>query len=474
MSYQTQNTPDMSAVSAGQATWQPPTQSIWQSQTQPQMQQSAPPQAAIPAADPAVDMIRQKIRDLYAIEPDAAQEAAVIAQAPIHPGSRHQQYMQQLNASGASLADIQAAWHNYYVSLPDHEKYEVWQEFYVTNNASPVQQQFAAALQQPQPAAPVPASIPQPVRTRSRTNADRAKQMGNAVDQAVEQATAKFMGAAKSENVQDIKKRIFSSVSRAGKATLTADDPAHPRVKLGKKHHLQSLAFGLASGMVVVFIFLFSFFNEFLIAPFIQPSRQSGGTPVIVDPVSTVVSGGPKILIPKINVEIPVDYSQTTTDEKAIELALDKGIVHYPTTQRPGQAGNAAFFGHSSNNIFNPGKYKFAFVLLHKLETGDIFYLTDGSKTFAYQVFSKRVVQPSEVGVLNPIPGKNATATLITCDPPGTSINRLVVVGEQISPDPGGNAQPTTAPPVQTAAADTSDLPGNGPTLWSRIWGTIF
>ena len=60
----------------------------------------------------------------------------------------------------------------------------------------------------------------------------------------------------------------------------------------------------------------------------------------------------------------------------------------------------------------------------------------------------------------HPVPGYGSTATLITCDPPGTSTNRLIVVGQQISPDPSGNAQ-AAAPTATTAAPST--LPGNGP-----------
>ena len=236
--------------------------------------------------------------------------------------------------------------------------------------------------------------------------------------------------------------------------------------KLQTKHHLQSLLFGLGIGAIVVFIFLFGFFNEVVVAPFIQPSRTSASTPLIVSSTDISPTATPQVIIPKINVQIPVDYSQTTTNEAAIENALQDGVVHYPTTALPGQNGNAAFFGHSSNNIFNKGKYKFAFVLLHTLQKGDTFYLTYSGKVYVYKVISRTIVQPSQVGVLGPVPGVAATATLITCDPPGTSLHRLIVVGEQISPDPAGNS-------VSSASGATTvggtNLPGNGPTLWARF-----
>jgi hypothetical protein len=67
--------------------------------------------------------------------------------------------------------------------------------------------------------------------------------------------------------------------------------------------------------------------------------------------------------------------------------------------------------------------------------------------------------------------GKQATAELITCDPPGISTNRLVVWGEQISPSPTGN---TNAAPEQTQSVNSpSQLAGNGPSLWSQFVGKL-
>jgi LPXTG-site transpeptidase (sortase) family protein len=239
------------------------------------------------------------------------------------------------------------------------------------------------------------------------------------------------------------------------------------------KNQLRSMAFGVACGVVVVLAFSFTLFNEVIIAPFIRPGQHIAEAQV-VDPSGEIVDTSPKVVIPKINVDIPVVYG-ASADEKEFELALDNGVVHYPTTALPGQPGNAAFFGHSSNNIFNPGKYKFAFVLLHEIVTGDQFSLTYNGTQYTYEVISKQVVKPTDVGVLGPVDGQQATATLITCDPPGTSTNRLVVVGRQISPSLAGATTPAiqpTNPP--TTEALSSDLPGNGPGLLTRMWRSVF
>lgn len=435
--------------------------------------------SGVPADDEAgrlaaADLIRRKVAAAYGTEPDAQEELNEVSHM-VKPMSRHQEFMQNLKATGKSLVEIQAAWHAYYAGLSDAEKHEVWQEFYSNQHqaATPAQQEIhkqevarpVAATPQVKPAIIPSAATPAATAVTPQPAPGAASgvvQSSGAMAPADPQVDPKPTKGAAQPSVADIKERIRNTVSAGG--------------KLKPKHHLQSLGFGLACGTVVLVIFLFSFFNEVFLAPFIQPSRRVSETPVIVDPASTIVSKDPKVIIPKINVEIPVDYSQTTTDEKAIETALDSAVVHYPTTVRPGQTGNAAFFGHSSNNIFNPGKYKFAFVLLSELQLGDTFYLTYEGKAFAYEVISSRVVQPTEVSVLGPVEGQTATATLITCDPPGTSINRLVVVGKQVSPAPAGNVAPPAQPqtPVLSASAAQADLPGNGPTLWSRLWGSIF
>jgi LPXTG-site transpeptidase (sortase) family protein len=388
-------------------------------------------------AQAASDLIRQKLGRIYAEEPDATRELSEAADAPSR--SKHQEFMYALGASGKDLATIQTEWHKYYESLPPEEKHVVWQEFYASQALVTAQPYHATITADPAQAL---------AQHKNQTIAVNRKA-------ASRKKPAKLIDARSTREVQSA---IRDTVSAGG--------------KLQVKHHLQSLAFGLGMGMIVVIIFLFGFFNEVIIAPFIQPSRVAAATPIILSSNSVAPTTSPQVIIPKINVEIPVTYSETSTDENVIENDLEQGVVHYPTTVLPGQQGNAAFFGHSSNNIFNKGKYKFAFVLLHTLVTGDTFYLTNNDKVYVYKVISRTIVSPSDVSVLGAVPGQIATATLITCDPPGTSLNRLIVVGQQISPDPSGN---TAATPVAPAApTKTTVLPGNGPVLLSRFTSTIY
>lgn len=396
--------------------------------------------------NPAVELIRSKLDSIYATEPDVRQELAEAVQAP-KPLSKHQQFMQSLSTSGKPLADIQTEWHAYYAALPDQEKHQVWQEFYQANDRQPSAYTQYANQQ---------AAEQQALKTEKT---HRIKKTRPKVHVREYLPTQNFAAKRDRRSSGKIKRQILDKVQLSENAQKKA------------RQHFQSLVFGVGTGICVLIIFLFGFFNEMFIAPFIQPSRHVSATPIIVNSDSVAATDTPEILIPKINVQIPVVYDEKSPKEEDVQRALERGILHYPTTVTPGQQGNASFFGHSSNNIFNKGKYKFAFVLLHELVPGDTFYLTYDKKVYSYKVYDKKIVPPSEVSVLGTVPGKIATATLITCDPPGTSTNRLVVWGEQISPDPSG-ATPATQPNSENELPST--LPSEGPTMWSRFWNWLF
>ncbi len=385
-----------------------------------------------PTNDNAADLIRQKVAILYAHEPNAREELKE-AEAAGPKRSKHQQYMHELNSSGKSLAEIQTAWHTYYQALPDGEKHEVWQEFYATH--AHMKEQAKKAKEEVEELITKEAQKPAP--------------------KTVPRAPKKI-----TETVLDTPAATFAEI----KQQLLSRIGSRSSAKAKTYHHMQSIMFGLASGAIVVTVMLFGFFNERFIAPFITPSKAVSSTPIIIDPASTAVGSEPRIIIPKINVEIPVVYTEPSVEEHAIQKALEGGVVHYATTPQPGELGNGVIFGHSSNNLLNKGKYKFAFVMLRSLEAGDTFMLEKDGKRYVYKVFEKKIVAPTEVSVLGDA-GKPATITLITCDPPGTSLKRMVVIGEQILPNPNLNVASSVKP--ELAAPDI--LPSNAPSLWERI-----
>lgn len=379
--------------------------------------------------NPAVEMIRRKIDALYIHEPNAKQEAAEVVQMHGHR-SKHQEFMHKLTTSGKSMAEIQNAWHNYYSVLSDEEKHEVWQEFYKAN---------------------------------AKTRIEARREQSHAIDAKIKEAQHKPVVSIHEEaepvkpdprSTSTIRKQVLKRVRMSHSAQEKA------------RQNLQSLAFGLGLGAIALLIALFGLFNQLVVAPFIRPG-SAAATPIILNADAPPPSATPEVIIPKLNAQLPVVYGGQSLAEADVQKALNDGVYHYPTTATPGQNGNVAVFGHSSNNIFNKGKYKFAFVLLKEMEPGDIFYMTYEGKVYTYKVFNKKIVNPDETWVLGPVEGKTATAALITCDPPGTTRHRLVVWGEQISPDPNGNN--TAATPSE--ALQTQDLPGDGQSAWDRLKG---
>jgi sortase A len=109
------------------------------------------------------------------------------------------------------------------------------------------------------------------------------------------------------------------------------------------------------------------------------------------------------------------------------QLALGPG--HVPGTALPGELGNFAVAGHrvtAGNPFWNlPG-----------LRAGDVVYVETVAGTYEYRVVGKPdLVSAGDTAMLSPVPGhpgaraRQRLITLITCDPPWTGKNRVIVTG---------------------------------------------
>lgn len=219
---------------------------------------------------------------------------------------------------------------------------------------------------------------------------------------------------------------------------------------------------------VIISVIVFLIYNAPLVMGqvyyYITPASNDSA-PIIVDPSETTVSADPRIIISKLNIDVPAVYDEKSYDEKKIQTALERGIVHYGTTAMPGEDGNTVFLGHSSNSPWAPGKYKTAFSLLRKLQVNDTFVLHYQKKRYIYQVYQRKVIEPTDFSVISQDVDE-PIATLITCDPPGANWKRLVIHARQISPDPSANT-PHQGETITTP--QDSSIPGSPPSLWDRI-----
>jgi len=227
----------------------------------------------------------------------------------------------------------------------------------------------------------------------------------------------------------------------------------------------------ITAAICVMLVFLFLQYNRVLFAnvqAYISPGNIDPAN-IIVNPSTDVaVSGDPKLIIPKINVDVPVNYN-VTPDYDSQMKAMENGVAYFGipgANSKPGQVGNTVLSGHSSNDIIDQGDYKFIFARLDQLTNGDTIYVNYQGKRYSYTVTRKEVVKPTEVNRLVYKTDK-PILTLITCTPLGTSLNRLLVTAEQVSPDP----KTATAAPSSSSGSSAASIPGNSPTFVQRIFG---
>jgi sortase A len=106
---------------------------------------------------------------------------------------------------------------------------------------------------------------------------------------------------------------------------------------------------------------------------------------------------------------------------------LSQSLIHYVPMSLPGEYGNVSIFGHSTlPQLYDPKNYKTIFTYLPSLEKGDTVLIKMGDLQYEYEVFDMFVVKPDHISVLEQ-KYDAAYLTLVTCVPPGTYWNRLVV-----------------------------------------------
>lgn len=227
----------------------------------------------------------------------------------------------------------------------------------------------------------------------------------------------------------------------------------------------------ITSAILVVLIFAFLQYNRLIIGTVMAYVTPGNIDPqnIVIDPKADVsVSPDPRLIIPKINVDVPVLYD-VGNDYDSQMAAMQKGVAQFAipgASSHPGQIGNTVIAGHSSNDLIDPGDYKFIFAQLEKLTVGDTIYANYHSKRYTYTVTSTSIVKPNQIDKLV-YNGDKPILTLVTCTPLGTSTNRLLVAATQVSPDPSASA----AAPAISGEAQTTLPSQSSPTIFERLFG---
>lgn len=140
--------------------------------------------------------------------------------------------------------------------------------------------------------------------------------------------------------------------------------------------------------------------------------------------------------LPVINVKAPITWGVKNNPDE-VATGLSKGLIQIQGTALPGENGNVFVTGHSSNYPWAKGSYNNVFAILNKVVVGDIAQIKYQNVNYLYKVKEIKVVDPTDITVMT---SKNESIlTLMTCTPVGTSLRRLIVVADQIYPDPSSN-----------------------------------
>jgi len=166
--------------------------------------------------------------------------------------------------------------------------------------------------------------------------------------------------------------------------------------------------------------------NEYLISS--EPSESYVDSVIDLTNVVPIEPADPNfsLIISKIEVNAPVVKNVSTGTLSEYMNALKNGVAHSRGTALPGENGNMFLFAHSSINFWELGKYATVFNLLNKLESGDELVFYYEGKPYVYEVFQKKIVSGWDTKPFDDeydVP----VVTLITCYPPGATLNRLVV-----------------------------------------------
>jgi len=148
-------------------------------------------------------------------------------------------------------------------------------------------------------------------------------------------------------------------------------------------------------------------------------AKDPGGN---IQPVSTDYG----IVVEKINANAKIVAGVDPSSQADYTRALAEGVAEAQSSTVPGQPGNLYLFSHSADAPWDVTRYNAIFYLLRELSPNDRVIIFYKGVRYDYIVFDKTIVSPKDISFLTNRYDK-PVLTLQTCDPPGTSLNRLIV-----------------------------------------------
>jgi sortase A len=121
--------------------------------------------------------------------------------------------------------------------------------------------------------------------------------------------------------------------------------------------------------------------------------------------------------------------------------SLAYGPGHYPQTPLPGQKGTVGMACHRTG-------WGSPCININQMQVGDPIYLDTPAGRYTFRVTSPpKQIEKTDGWVLNGDPNSKDPYRLAitTCTPPHTSLHRMVIWADQITPAPGQKPPPVPA-----------------------------
>lgn len=165
--------------------------------------------------------------------------------------------------------------------------------------------------------------------------------------------------------------------------------------------------------------------------PVIAPADETNSYFEIANETANIgINSYFSVYIPKIHARSNVVANVDPFDEDSYLPALKKGVAHAKGSYYPGSGFTTYLFSHSTDSPFNLTRYNAIFYELRNLEKGDDIIAFYKNKKYIYKVSAKHVVPADDISWLTP---KNEDQIILqTCDPPGTTWRRLLVVADRV------------------------------------------
>ncbi|MEV5763325.1 class E sortase [Micromonospora sp. NPDC052213] len=164
------------------------------------------------------------------------------------------------------------------------------------------------------------------------------------------------------------------------------------------------------------------------------------GDPTVAPSASTSTKPNPPVQgKPMAGLYIPKLDKNWVVVEGVTQKDIRYAPGHYPSSALPGQVGNFSVAGHRNRATF---------WRLDELNDGDAIVVESKTDWYVYKVSQSRIVRPTQVEVVAPVPGKpgvkptKSMLTLTTCNPKFDNYQRLIIHAELARTQPKSAGRP--------------------------------